>query len=486
MRVATSLSHLLLISLLAFSLSPDAAQAQSNLAVEEAFPDLPDFSRPTDLQHAGDGSGRLFVTEQAGIVKVFENERDASSVSTFLDIRDRVTNGGNEQGLLGLAFHPNFEENGYFFVDYTSASGNGSTVIARYEVDSDLPRADKSSEKIILEVDQPFGNHNAGQIVFGPDSLLYVTLGDGGGGGDPNENGQDRSTLLGSILRIDVDEQAGERAYGIPEGNPFVGNDQGFQEEIYAYGLRNPWRMSFDDSTGRLWVGDVGQNRFEEVDVVEKGENYGWDVMEATHCYEPGSGCNESGKTLPVAEYSEPGRQSLTGGYVYRGPNVPELQGEYVYADYISGQFWAHPADGSPQDSTSRELIEVFLRIPTFGTDANNELYIVAFDGDIYRFEPTATAREDEAALRAFQLRGNAPDPFRRSTTIEYVLPRATHATLAVYDVLGRRVRTLVEGRRSAGTHEARFEAGSLPAGVYVYRLRAGNASKTGSMILTK
>ncbi len=256
--------------------SMDPAQAQ--LEIEMAFAELR-FTRPVDLQHAGDGSDRLFVVEQAGVIQVFANDPSVASASVFLDIEDRVDDRDNEEGLLGLAFHPDFANNGFFYVDYT-ASNPSRTVIARYQVDPNDPnRADRDSEVIVLETGQPAGNHNGGQIAFGPDGFLYIALGDGGGGGDTFGNGQNPSTLLGSILRIDVDNPSNDRNYGIPADNPFVGNTQGFQEEIYAYGLRNPWRFSFDPETGRLWTGDVGQRSFDEIVIVENGGNYGWNTM---------------------------------------------------------------------------------------------------------------------------------------------------------------------------------------------------------------
>lgn len=360
-------------------------QPDGPLQLEDAFPNL-SFTRPVDFQIPNDGSNRIFVVEQAGVIRVFENDPAAGEAGVFLDIRDRVDDGGNEEGLLGLAFHPNYESNGTFFVDYT-ASGPNRTVIARYQVDPANPnRAQPGSEEVVLEVSQPYANHNAGQIVFGPDEYLYVTLGDGGSGGDPQENAEDPTTLLGSILRIDVDQ--GD-PYAIPPDNPFVGNDQEFREEIYAYGLRNPWRISFDPETSRLWAGDVGQNAYEEIDVIEAGENYGWDVMEGMHCYEPSSGCDQSGLVLPVWEYSHSLGQSVTGGFVYRGDDVPQLAGRYVYGDFTSGRIWALTYDG--EEAENEELLDTNLNISSFGTDQDHELYVLAFNGKIYRFTSSAS-----------------------------------------------------------------------------------------------
>lgn len=351
--------------------------------LDVAFPNL-SFTRPVDLQAPDDDSNRLFVLEQAGVIRVFENRPEVDNAAVFLDIRDRVNDSGNEEGLLGLAFHPNYAENGTFFVDYT-ASNPRRTVVARYQVDpSDPLRALHESEEVILEVEQPFSNHNAGQIVFGPDRYFYVTLGDGGSGGDPRDNGQDPSTLLGSILRIDVDASSDGREYDIPPDNPFVGNGDGYREEIYAYGLRNPWRISFDSETGLLWAADVGQNAYEEVDVIEAGGNYGWNVTEGFHCYQPSSGCNTEGLIEPVAEYDHSQGASITGGYVYRGSNVPPLAGKYVYGDFVSGRIWTLDYDGANADVT--QLFNTSLNISSFGVDRAGELYVLAFDGKIYGF----------------------------------------------------------------------------------------------------
>ncbi len=355
-------------------------QPDGELQLIEAFPNL-SFTRPVDFQIPGDGSDRIFVLEQEGVIRVFENRSDVGTAGEFLDIRDRVRDNHNEEGLLGLAFHPNYADNGYFFVDYT-ASNPRRTVVARYEVDpQDADRALHESEEVILEVEQPYGNHNGGQIVFGPDDYLYISLGDGGSGGDPQGHGQDRSTLLGALLRIDVD---GGTPYAIPPDNPFVDNDEGHREEIFAYGLRNVWRFSFDQQTGRLWAADVGQNAYEEVDLIESGVNYGWNVMEGFHCFEPETGCDESGLELPVWEYPHDLGQSITGGFVYRGEDAPSLAGRYVVADYVSGRIWALTDDGGEADA--EEIMNTNLAIPSFGVDQDDELYVLAFDGKIYRF----------------------------------------------------------------------------------------------------
>lgn len=347
-----------------------------------AFPNL-SFSNPVGLYSAEDGTDRLFVVEQEGVIRVFENNRNVSASDVFLNIRDIVLFGG-EQGLLGLAFHPNFAQNGYFYVDHV-ADNPRRTVIARYSVSSSDPnQADRTTEFVLLEVDQPFTNHKGGQIAFRPDGYLYIALGDGGSGGDPLGNGQNRTTLLGKILRIDVDSSSQDLNYGIPPDNPFVGNTEGFREEIYAYGLRNPWRFSFDSVTGLLWVADVGQNRMEEIDIVEKGKNYGWNIMEGSLCYLPSEGCNQTGLELPVWEYGHDLGISVTGGFVYHGSALPELRDAYIYGDYGSGRIWALQYKSGNQ-TVNKELVDSSLNIASFGIDEQNELYICDYNGKIYR-----------------------------------------------------------------------------------------------------
>jgi glucose/arabinose dehydrogenase len=361
----------------------EPSPSSTSYSTEVAFPEL-SFTRPVDLQHPGDGSNRLFVVEQSGIISVFENDSTVSERTTFLDIEDRVDNSHNEEGLLGLAFHPDYESNGYFYVNYTAADPN-RTVISRFQVSPDDPnRADPDSELELLTFEQPYGNHNGGQLAFGPDGYLYIAVGDGGSGGDPHEHGQNRSTLLGSILRIDVNGQENGANYAIPNDNPFAGNEEGYREEIYAYGLRNPWRFSFDAETGTLWAADVGQNAYEEINIIENGGNYGWNIMEGMHCFEPSSGCNREGLELPVWEYSRDQGVSVTGGFVYRGPSLPELAGTYIYADFGSANIWSLDAS-NPENPVNELLVQAEFPVSSFGVDQNNELYILGFDGQIHR-----------------------------------------------------------------------------------------------------
>lgn len=355
---------------------------EGSASIVEAFPNL-SFTRPVDLQHAGDNSDRLFVVEQRGVISVFQNNPTTTAKSEFLDIVQKVDDSGNEEGLLGLAFHPNYESNGYFFVNYT-ASGPNRTVISRFKVSSANPnQADPASELVIMEIEQPYSNHNGGQISFGPDGFLYIAVGDGGSGGDPQGHGQNRKTLLGSILRINIDQRKGNLNYAIPADNPFAGNSEGFREEIYAYGLRNPWRFSFDSKTRQLWTGDVGQNAYEEIDIIKKGGNYGWNTMEGFHCHKPSSGCNMAGLEPPVWEYGRSEGVSITGGFVYRGTILKQLIGRYIYADFASGRIWALDIS-DPANPQNTELVRA-SSVSSFGIDQNRELYICSFDNKIYK-----------------------------------------------------------------------------------------------------
>jgi glucose/arabinose dehydrogenase len=357
----------------------------SSVSLEEAFPGQT-FSQPVDLQHPGDGTDRIFIVSQDGYISVVRNVPGVPSVGRFLDIHTRVLAGG-EQGLLGLAFHPQFIANGYFFVNYTADTPR-RTVISRFRVSSSNPdSADAASEVVFLEIPQPFPNHNGGGLMFGDDGFLYIGLGDGGSAGDPANNGQDRTSLLGKILRIDVDVAAGGRNYSIPTTNPYFQSISGFREEIYAYGFRNPWRISFDPSRGWLWTGDVGQGAWEEIDVVESGGNYGWRIVEGNHCYNPPSNCNTAGLIAPVWEYGHSSENgcSITGGYVYAGNRAPGLRGMYVYGDYCTGRIWALRFDGQspPINST---IVEAGFSVSSFGIDSRNELYVCSYnDGRIFR-----------------------------------------------------------------------------------------------------
>jgi glucose/arabinose dehydrogenase len=350
------------------------------LEAVNAYPALA-FVRPLYFTVAGDQGGDCFVVEQAGRVRVFKDRADVAGSPVFLDIRSRVNSKGNEQGLLGLAFHPDYVRNGYLYVNYTDKKG---TVIARFTRQPDNPlQADPASELILLTFPQPYENHNGGQLAFGSDGYLYIGVGDGGLAGDPNNNAQNRSSLLGKILRIDVDHPAAGRAYGIPAGNPLAGNASGYREEIFALGLRNPWRFSFDQQ-GKLWVADVGQDKREEIDLVENGGNYGWNVMEGTLDYKKNPKVDKAELLPPIWEYNHNPNECITGGYVYTGDRLPELRGRYIYGDYVSGKIWAlwFDANGLAQN---QELLDTSLGISSFGMAADGEIRIVDLAGKIYR-----------------------------------------------------------------------------------------------------
>ncbi|WP_276356291.1 PQQ-dependent sugar dehydrogenase [Cohnella caldifontis] len=336
------------------------------------------YDRPTGLERRFDRPDVLYVVEQAGRIRLLDPSSREATPEAVLDITDRVSDDGNEQGLLGLAFHPS--RPGEAYVNYTTKT---HTVVSRFAADpSASDRLDPSSEKVILTFRQPRANHNGGQLAFGPDGMLYIATGDGGGAGDPQGNGQDKHSLLGKILRIDVDRTDGELAYSIPGDNPFAGG--GGAPEVYAYGLRNPWRFSFDPATGRLWAADVGQDRWEEINLVEKGGNYGWNVREGLDCYKPAEGCPSDGLIPPIHQYGREDGVSVTGGYVYRGSSIPELKGWYVFADYAFGTIWGLRLKGDGTAS-HRVLAESGLQITSFGAGSDGEIYVCAQDGGIFR-----------------------------------------------------------------------------------------------------
>ena len=381
-RVELALLALLVLPLLACNDDGTGPSDSTDPAAVGAELVVGGLSSPLFLT-APAGDDRLFVVERRGRIVIVE---DGAALSPpFLDIGSAVTAGG-EQGLLGLAFHPDYASNGRFYVNYTDDSG-GDTQVVRYTVSADPNVADAGSAQPILSVGQPYTNHNGGMLAFGPDGMLYIALGDGGGGGDPQDNGQDPSTLLGSLLRIDVD--AGS-PYAIPADNPFVVHSTA-REEVWAFGLRNPWRFAFDRQTGDLYIADVGQGAREEIDFEPAasagGVNYGWNVMEGTICYEPRTGCSQSGLTLPVHEYTHDDGCSISGGYVYRGSAIPDAVGRYFYADYCGTWVRSIAVTGgqadAPQDHTE-ETGEI-ARIVSFGEDGQGELYIVSLDGAVYQ-----------------------------------------------------------------------------------------------------
>ena len=364
-----------------FTCSPSPSQNKL-VDVQKAFPNL-HFERPVDFQQPNDGHNLIYVVEQAGKIYAFENNKDVIEKKVFLDIRDRVDDSGNEEGLLGLAFHPDFKNNGLFFVNYTAQNPN-RTVIAAFKRNDDAQLIPQS-EKTILEFNQPYSNHNGGQLMFGPDGYLYIAVGDGGSGGDPQGNGQNRNTLLGSILRINVDVMRNGNAYSVPADNPFASNTDGFRPEIFAFGLRNPWRFCFSPYSGALWVADVGQNKIEEIDIIQKGGNYGWNIMEGSSCYGSPKDCETPGLIKPIFEYDHSIGQSITGGRFYRRADIADLQNAYIYGDFVAGKIWAlFYKNGIVEKNVL--VTDKISGISSFGEDVHHQLYILSFDGNIYTF----------------------------------------------------------------------------------------------------
>ncbi|NOZ39102.1 MAG: PQQ-dependent sugar dehydrogenase [Planctomycetes bacterium] len=344
---------------------------------------------PIVVTGAGDGTNRLFVASQYGTIFFFRNSPETKQVTTFLDIRDRVAfdDKENEEGFLGLAFHPQFAKNGQLFVFYTPKDEPRRSVISRFRVSAeDANRADPNSEEILLTVPEPYWNHNGGTVAFGPDGYLYIALGDGGAGKDPHKNGQNLQTLLGTILRIDIDHHENDRLYAIPADNPFVGKDSA-RGEIWAYGLRNVWRHSFDRKTGDCWAADVGQDTWEEINLIRRGGNYGWNLREGRHAFGPEGSKPREDLIEPIWEYGREYGKSITGGHVYRGKKVPELVGAYLYADYVSGHLWALWCNTQTGEVTAnRTLRTQGAPVMTFGEDDQGEVYFTSPQGDILKF----------------------------------------------------------------------------------------------------
>lgn len=402
----------LLVAIIPASAFAEVDTRPLDVQVVPAFPNLewPDWilgldtgrtqePRPIVVTGASDGTNRLFIASQYGAIFVMPNDPAAKEMKTFLDIRDKVQydQKENEEGFLGLAFHPKFKENGEFFVYYSAKKTRENphlSVISRFTVSKDDPnKADPDSEEVIMTIKQPYWNHNGGTIVFGPDGYLYIGLGDGGAGNDPHMNAQNLQTLLGKILRIDVDHKDNGKNHAIPKDNPFAG-DKMMRGEIWAYGVRNIWRMSFDRKTGVCWAGDVGQNLWEEVDIIKKGGNYGWNVREGTHAFLPPDNEIKANFIEPVIDYHHNVGKSVTGGNVYRGKSVPELEGAYIYADFVTGQIWALTYDFDKEQMTAnRTIIPRGQPVMSFGEDDNGEVYFAAQGGTIFKFaSPKTTA----------------------------------------------------------------------------------------------
>jgi hypothetical protein len=461
---------------------------------------------------AGD-TERLFIVEQRGVIRILEG--GVVLPTPFLDIDSLTTTPSinDERGLLGLTFAPDYATSGHFYVYYTDNASDSR--LRRYTVSGNPDVASAATAFNILFQDQPFNNHNGGTIQFGPDGYLYLGLGDGGGSGDPQGNGQNGSTLLGKMLRLDPtgDDFPADanQNYRVPPTNPFVGNP-GFRDEIWAYGLRNPYRWGFDRATGDLWLADVGQGCWEEINFeaagLPGGRNYGWDILEGNHCFVPGqgctpTGCDSSGVTFPVREYSHTQDVfscSVTGGYPYRGAVMPIHHGMYFYADYCSGQIYTFRYDGMTLTGLTNRTAELAPDVGTisspvaFGEDGVGELYIVdraSTTGEVFKIVPdpesTGTG-PSPAPVRTFALGRPWPNPFDASTAFELSLPRAGHLSLSIHDAAGRRVRSLWQGpseaRSGSVTWDGRDGAGrSVPAGVYFVRAESEGRTATRRLV---
>lgn len=379
--------HLLLILPLAFVAAVRADESPlPKLAMTPVFEALR-FERPVYLTHIPDGSNRLLVVEQSGRVFIFDNAPDVSEAHVAIDLRSKVLSpaaegGQNEEGLFGIAFHPKYRENRQVFLHYT-AQGRRRNVLSRFTMKEDGRTIDRDSEQVLLELPQPYWNHNGGMIEFGPDGYLYIALGDGGSGGDPHRHGQNLRTLFATILRIDVDKPGADgKPYAIPQDNPFV-NRPNARPEIYAYGLRNVWRFSFDRKTGDLYAGDVGQELWEEINLVTRGGNYGWNIREGAHAYRTPERGEPDGLIGPIVEHNHSESKSITGGYVYRGKNIPQLDGWYIYGDYATGLMWALQYNPQTKERQGPHVIGFTPEIASFGEDEQGEIYVVSLQGSI-------------------------------------------------------------------------------------------------------
>lgn len=457
----------------------------ADYALQKAFPFLT-FTFPTDIQSPPDGTNRVFVVEKTGAIKVFPKRFEAQpgEVRVFMNLAGKIRTTG-EAGALGLAFHPDYASNGTFFVYWVSNTPFRCT-LARYQVSADPDSADASSETILLEVPKATVYHNGGQIAFGADGYLYVGIGEDQVGA----YAQDLTDLRGSILRIDVDAPAG--GYGIPPDNPFAGNAQGYREEIFAYGFRNPWRFSVDATSGELWVADVGEHTWEEIDLVESGRNYGWPYVEGPLCLDPGQ-CQLLGATLaaPLYAYDHSEGIAVIGGHRYWGPRLPELAGLYIFADYIGGAVWGLRFDGAGPPERF-DLVSGAPALLSFGLGPTGELYVASIDGALYQLERIVTSAGTPPAPGSARLAGNYPNPFNPATSIRYQLATPGRVEIDIHAVDGRLVRRIDEGARAAGAHAVTWRGDTAngnraASGVYICRLRVdGVPADARRMVLLK
>ncbi len=461
---------------------PQITNAQYKLT--QAFPDLKPFEVPTELAVPGDGTNRLFIPELKGKIYILDNNSAASSVKTFINLESKVSQTGSELGLLGLAFHPNYENNRYFYTHYildSAGSPSGYWIrVSRFTASAENPdSADINSERILLTISTPRSYHNGGKIAFGPDGYLYIAIGDGAG---TQGEAQNNSLLLGKVLRINVDSASGGRNYSIPSSNPFYNNSEGKKEEIYAFGFRNPWKFSFDNPENRLWIGDVGQSNYEEIDLVEKGKNYGWNKMEGFHCFPNPAICDTNGlnMTLPVFEYTHSGSYAaVTAGFVYRGTLLPELYGKFIFGDYQQGKIWSLNYDGV-NPATSTLLLDTTFYITSFGTDENNELYVCTYNQGIFKITNKNVIYLDlHVAMQGFYQGADG------SMVISDTATAFLHRAIAPFDIIDS-AKTLINKNTLNG--HCLFQ--NALTGNYYISVRHRNCletwSKTGGEALTK
>ena len=503
-KLSFSLVLFLMVQIGVNGQSSPANIASTSLNIVNAYPNLTFFNQPLLFTHAGDGTNRVFVVEKTGSVLVFDNDSDVMSRDVFLDISDKILPPGHpdvgETGLLSLTFHPQYASNGRLYISYVDE--NLVSIVSELQVSEDPQQADMASERVLLSMQQPQRNHNGGHIAFGPDGFLYIAFGDGFSessrdgidSGDPLGHGQNLETWFSSVLRIDVDRQTEEQAYVVPSDNPFVGNQEGWKEEIYAYGFRNPWRFSFDRQEGTLWLADVGDKKAEEIDIVTSGRNYGWNLKEASHCFEdvPCDTTRWVDLTDPIYEYLRDVGESVTGGYVYRGSKQPNLQGKYVYGDFDFGTVWA--LDVQDGDVVSNEeLVANAGQITSFGEDESGEIYIVDFRGRIWTFEEPATTslESPDSVPQSFALLEVYPNPFSRETQIAFEVSAPADLVLRVFDVTGRTVRTLANQRYVPGQYTLRWNGEDdsgheVASGTYVYILEGDGFRESKAVVLLR
>ena len=463
----------LYLMLAALLLAPTLAQAQY-VRTQEVFP-AHRYAAPTEFMPVPGHHHKVAVAYQPGIIRIHNLDSVAALPKVMLDITS-LTHQDGEMGLLGLAFHPRFPDTNKVYVNYINFTSGTvrNTVIASFRIDTATMTGTAASREILLTYNQPYTNHKGGKVQFGPDGMLYIAAGDGGSQGDPTGNGQNKRVLLAKIMRIDVDRQDSGLAYAIPPDNPFADSAAPIRREIYAYGFRNPWRFTWDAPTNRLWVADVGQDTWEEVDTVISGGNYGWKLREGKHCYIPPTNCDRPGLIDPVVEYRHTLGCSITGGYVYRGSAVPIMQDRYIYGDYCTGRMWGVRLQNGVADSLflaqAHTVGTAILNICTFGLDDDGELYVLHQPtGAIFKIvaDPTATKPAlQSAGLAAY------PNPALQSLHVEFTLSASAKAGLRLVDVSGRETLSLFASKElTAGKQEFTLPTEKLPTGTYILEL---------------